>query len=80
MMSATAAGSDRNGEWLVARRAVAEPARAARAAGLTDLSTFHRAFRRRFGTTPGAVRPAGPAGLPLAEPGDGPALANGGLP
>jgi AraC family transcriptional activator of tynA and feaB len=31
-------------------------ARVARAAGFTDPSTFHRAFRRRFGTTPGSAR------------------------
>jgi AraC-like DNA-binding protein len=30
----------------------------ARAAGFGDPSTFHRAFRRRFGTTPGSARPS----------------------
>jgi AraC-like DNA-binding protein len=32
-------------------------AHVAYAAGFTDLSTFFRAFRRRFGMTPGSVRP-----------------------
>jgi AraC-like DNA-binding protein len=76
-------------DWLtgerleLARAILADPAGpdvsvalAARAAGFTDLSTFHRAFRRRFGTTPAAVRPsATPAGPQLTAPGNGPAAA-----
>jgi AraC-like DNA-binding protein len=57
-------------DWLtgerldLARAMLASPAWAnrgiapvARAAGFTDTSTFFRAFRRRFGTTPGSARP-----------------------
>ncbi|WP_027346662.1 AraC-like ligand-binding domain-containing protein [Hamadaea tsunoensis] len=46
-----------------ARRALADPARAhlriidiAADAGFADVSSFHRAFRREFGRSPGAVR------------------------
>jgi AraC family transcriptional activator of tynA and feaB len=67
-------------DWLtgerleLARAMLADPAwearsvaLVARAAGFTDPSTFHRAFRRRFGTTPGSARP----GSGQAGPGQG---------
>lgn len=46
-------------------------AHVAHAAGFTDTSTFHRAFRRRFGTTPGSARcdPSSP-GWPRLAGGD----------
>ena len=69
VQAAFAAGGETFGEWLagerleLARRVLADPRtrdvplhRVAARCGYAGTSAFHRAFRRRFGVTPGSVR------------------------